>query len=94
MTTTPDYDRWLTSRRFWTDTLERIIRTTAQVALGVFGLDAASGITDTPGLDVASGWEQKLAIIGVTAVFTLVTCLAGRRAGDTSTASLTRGTGE
>lgn len=90
---TPNYDQWLTSRRFWTDTLERVIRTTAQVALGVFGLDVAGSATDIPGLDVASGWEEKVAVIGVTAVLTLVTCLAGKRTGDSSTASLTSGTG-
>lgn len=94
MTSTPNYQAWLTSRRFWMDTLERVVRTTAQVALAVLGLDVAGSATDTPGLDVAAGWEQKLAVIGATALLTFLTCLAGKRTGDNSTASLTSGTQE
>lgn len=82
------------TRRFWMDTTERVVRTTAQVALVVFGIpagvDAANGV-DLGGL-TAVDWQGKLVVVAGAAVMTLLTCLAGRRTGDTSTASLTRGT--
>lgn len=87
-----EYDDWITSRRFWIDTLERIIRTTAQVAVAVFGFspaaDAAAGVP----VDITAGWHDKLVVIVATAIMTFVTCLAGRATGDPSTASLTSGT--
>lgn len=87
-----EYDDWITSRRFWIDTLERVIRTTAQVAVAVFGFspaaDAAAGVP----VDITAGWHDKLIIIVATAIMTFVTCLAGRATGDPSTASLTSGT--
>lgn len=82
------------TRRFWMDTTERVVRTAAQVALVAFGIpagvDAANGV-DLGGL-TAVDWEGKLVVVAGAAVMTLLTCLAGRRTGDTSTASLTRGT--
>ena len=82
------------TRRFWMDTTERVVRTTAQVALVVFGIpagvDAANGV-DLGGL-TAVDWQGKLVVVAGAAVMTLLTCLAERRTGDTSTASLTRGT--
>lgn len=93
MTSTPNYDAWLTSRRFWTDTLERVIRTAAQVALVVFGVGTGA---DAAGVDLGGlesvDWQGNLAVVGLSALFTLVTCLAGKRTGDNSTASLTGGT--
>ncbi len=88
----PTYEHWLTSRRFWIDTLERVLRTTAQVALAVMGAPAAmdaAGVNDV----IAGDWQGKVTVIGVTAVLTFLTCIAGRNAGDPSTASLTSGTG-
>ena len=82
------------TRQFWTDTVERVVRTTAQVALVVFGIpagvDAANGV-DLGGL-TAVDWQGKAIVVAGSAVLTLLTCLAGRTTGDTSTASLTRGT--
>lgn len=87
----PTYEHWITSRRFWLDTLERVIRTTAQVALAVLGTPLAMDAAGAP-VEVAEGWESKAVLIGMTAVLTFITCLAGRTAGDPSTASLTSGT--
>lgn len=93
MTVSVDYEHWLTSRRFWMDTLERVIRTAAQVALVVFGIGP---VGDATGLNLgalqATDWRENLTVVALTALFTLVTCLAGKRAGDSSTASLTSGT--
>lgn len=88
----PTYEHWITSRRFWLDTLERVIRTTAQVALAVLGAPLAMDAAGVP-MDVAEGWEAKAVLIGMTAALTFITCLAGRASGDPSTASLTSGTG-
>lgn len=86
------YEHWITSRRFWLDTLERVVRTTAQVALAVLGAPVAMDAAGVP-VDMAEGWQGKAILIGTTAVLTFVTCLAGRATGDPSTASLTSGTG-
>ena len=88
---TETYDNWITSRRFWLDTLERVVRTTAQVALAVFGVPAVMAGEGVPE-GIAAHWEDKLVVIGVTAALTFITCLAGRATGDPSTASLTSGT--
>ena len=88
----PTYEHWITSRRFWLDTLERVIRTTAQVALAVLGAPLAMDTAGVP-MDIADGWEAKAVLIGMTAALTFITCLAGRASGDPSTASLTSGTG-
>lgn len=90
--TYPTYEHWITSRRFWLDTLERVVRTTAQVALAVLGAPVAMDAAGAP-VDIADGWEAKAVLIATTAVLTFVTCLAGRATGDPSTASLTSGTG-
>ena len=87
----PTYEHWITSRRFWLDTLERVVRTTAQVALAVLGAPLAMDTAGIPG-DIADGWEGKAVLIGATALLTFITCLAGRATGDPSTASLTSGT--
>lgn len=94
MAVSAEYETWLTSRRFWMDTLERVIRTMAQTALAVFGLSAVGG-ADSVDLGAFTGLSVRdsLLTVLVTGVFTLVTCLAGRVTGDKSTASLTSGTG-
>lgn len=87
--TTP-YESWLVSKRFWTDTAERVVRTTAQVAIAVYAapeaLEAATGVPAT------LGWETGAVTVASAAVLTFLTCLAGRTTGDHSTASLTSGT--
>lgn len=82
-------ERWVTSTRFWMDTLERVIRTTAQAAIAVIGTPLALAPTE---LDVSLPWQAMLIAIVGTALLTFLTCLAGRAAGDPSTASLTSGT--
>lgn len=79
------------TRRFWRDTVERVIRTTAQVALAVFGVPVV-GDAAGANIEALGGWQEKLVIVGATAILTLLTCLAGKATGDTSTASLTSGT--
>lgn len=88
---TPSYEHWITSRRFWLDTLERVVRTTAQVAMAVVGAPIALDAAGAP-MDIADGWEAKAVLVGATALLTFLTCLAGRASGDPSTASLTSGT--
>ena len=88
-------DSTIYTRRFWADTVERVVRTTAQVALVVFGVPAgvdATSVSASLGGLTAVDWQGKLIVVAGSAVMTLLTCLAGRRTGDTSTASLTRGT--
>lgn len=88
-------DSTIYTRRFWADTVERVVRTTAQVALVVFGVPAgvdAAAVGDTLGGLTSVDWQGKAIVVAGAAVMTLLTCLAGRRTGDTSTASLTRGT--
>lgn len=80
------------TRRFWTDTVERVIRTTAQVAATMFAVPAVGAEAGVDGALVGLSWQDKLTVIGVTALLTFLTCLAGRTTGDTSTASLTSGT--
>lgn len=94
MAVSAEYENWLTSRRFWMDTFERVIRTMAQTALAVFGLSAVGGTgsVDLGALSNLSVGDSLITVV-VTGVFTLVTCLAGRATGDRSTASLTSGTG-
>ena len=80
------------TRRFWSDTVERVVRTAAQVALTVFGVPFAADAAGADPALTALSWQDKLTIVGVAAALTFLTCLAGRGTGDTSTASLTRGT--
>ena len=87
-----DYEHWITSRRFWTDTLERVIRTAAHVALAVLGAPVALDAAGIP-TDAFADWQAKALVIGLAALFALLNALAGRRVGDASTASLTSGTG-
>lgn len=88
---TDSYESWITSRRFWIDTFERMIRTTAQTALAVFGLPAVADAAGEP-LTITADWQDKAVLVVATAMFTFITCLAGRAKGDPSTASLTSGT--
>lgn len=83
-------ETWVTSRRFWTDTLERVLRTTAQVAVAMLATPVALSQT---GVEAVIPWEAMATAVGGTAVLTLLTCLTGRGVGDHSTASLTSGTG-
>lgn len=89
--TSPAYESWLTSKRFWTDTIERVVRTTAQVALAVLGTPL---VADALPADVAvpTDWQTGALTVAMAAVLTFLTCLAGRATGDRSTASLTSGT--
>lgn len=83
------------TRRFWFDTIERVVRTTAQVALAMFAVPALGEVTvgaDDAAAMIGLSWQEKLTFIGATALLTLLTCLAGRTTGDTSTASLSSGT--
>lgn len=88
---TDSYESWITSRRFWIDTFERMLRTTAQTALAVFGVPAAADAAGEP-LNITADWQDKAVLVVATAMFTFITCLAGRAKGDPSTASLTSGT--
>lgn len=83
------YDSWITSRRFWTDTLERVIRTTAQVAVAVLATPVAMSQAGVP---TSIPWEAVLTATAGAAALTFLTALAGRGVGDHSTASLTSGT--
>jgi len=82
-------DHWITSRRFWTDTLERAIRTAAQAALAVVSIPAAG---DVAGLPLSLPWQAMAYTVLAATLLSLLTSLAGRGVGDPSTASLTSGT--
>lgn len=82
-------DSWITSRRFWTDTLERAIRTAAQAALAVASVPAAGEVANVP---LSLPWEAMLYAVVVATVLSVLTSLAGRGVGDHSTGSLTSGT--
>lgn len=84
--TTPS---WLLSRRFWTDTLERAIRTAAQAALAVVSVPAAADVADVP---LSLPWEAMAYAVLAATLLSVLTSLAGRGVGDPSTASLTSGT--
>ena len=56
------YEHWLTSRRFWLDTLERVLRTTAQVALAVVGAPVAMDAAGVQGV-LAQDWEGKACLL-------------------------------
>lgn len=83
------------SRQFWLDTFERVLRTTVQAALVIFGLPGVATATDADfgGLTFVN-WQGQLVTIALIAVATLMTCIAGRGVGDPSTASLTSGTAD
>lgn len=82
-------NNWITSRRFWTDTVERAIRTAAQAALAVVSVPAVGEVADVP---LSLPWEaMAYAVLAATAL-SVITSLAGRGTGDRSTASLTSGT--
>lgn len=75
--------KWMTGA-FWSDTVERAIRTAAQAALGVVG-------AGTIGLvDVA--WPLVGSVAGLAAVVSLLTSLAGGAVGDPATAGFTTDT--
>ncbi|MEU9888681.1 holin [Sphaerisporangium sp. NPDC051011] len=69
--------KWI-SIPFWSDTLERAVRTAAQAALGVVGAGAI-GV-----LDVA--WPLVGSVAGLAAVVSLLTSFAGGAVGDPGTA--------
>lgn len=86
---TQNYESWVTSKLFWTDTLERVLRTTAQSAVAVLTTPV---LTASAGLEASIPWEAMLITVAGTALLTFLTCVAGRGVGDRSTASLTAGT--
>ena len=80
---------WLVSRRFWTDTVERAVRTAAQAGLAVASVPVMGEVANIP---LSLPWESMLYAVGVATVLSVLTSLAGRSVGDPSTASLTTGT--
>ena len=82
-------DSWMTSKQFWTDTLERAIRTAAQAGLAVVSVPAAGEVADIP---LHLPWEAMIYTVVTATLVSILTSLTGRGVGDHSTASLTRGT--
>ncbi len=75
--------KWATTE-FWSDTLERAVRASANAALGVIGAGTL-GL-----LDVA--WPLVGSVSGLAAVVSLLTSLAAGSTGDVTTAGFsTRG---
>lgn len=81
------------TKRFWTDTMERTIRTGGQVALAAFGAPAVLDAVKSGDFGSVP-WETSLILVIVSMVLTVLTCLVGKSTGDPSTASLTSGTGK
>lgn len=81
----------LTSKQFWTDSAERAVRTGAQVAVAAFGGSAVlTAVTEGDWLSIP--WQESLGLVILSMVLSLLTSIAGKKVGDPSTASLTKGT--
>lgn len=82
---------YLTTKQFWTDTLERTVRTAAQTAAATFGGGAV--LTAVTNGDWGSiPWQESLAITALATILAFLTAVSGKAVGDPSTASLTKGT--
>lgn len=87
----PGYSGWLTSKRFWTDTTERSIRTMAQTGVALLGAPLVDGYLPTD-VDLSLPWQYIVTSVVLAGVLSVLTALAGGKTGDPSTASLTAGT--
>jgi hypothetical protein len=67
---------------FWKSTVERSIRTAAQVLLG-FLVVGETGILDVD-------WEQALSVTGVAVIASILTSVVATGVGDKGTASLVK----
>ena len=82
---------YLTTKQFWTDTLERTVRTAAQTAAATFGGSAVvTAVTDADWASIP--WEASLGLTALATLLAFLTALGGKAVGDPSTASLTKGT--
>lgn len=82
---------YLTTKQFWTDTFERVVRTAAQTATASFGGSAVvTAVTDADWASIP--WEASLGLTVLAAALAFLTALGGKKVGDPSTASLTSGT--
>jgi hypothetical protein len=70
------------SATFWKSTVERSIRTAAQVLLG-FLVVGETGILDVD-------WEQALSVTGVAVIASILTSVVATGVGDKGTASLVK----
>jgi hypothetical protein len=70
------------SATFWKSTVERSIRTAAQVLLG-FLVVGETGILDVD-------WEQALSVTGVAVIASILTSVVATGVGDKNTASLVK----
>ena len=74
-------NRW-TSGAFWSDTIERVVRTAAQAALGVITA-GSMGILDV-------NWGTVGSISGLAAVVAFLTAFVAGGTGDPATASFSK----
>jgi hypothetical protein len=70
------------SATFWKSTVERSVRTAAQVLLG-FLVVGETGILDVD-------WEQALSVTGVAVIASILTSVVATGVGDKGTASLVK----
>ena len=70
------------SATFWKSTIERSVRTAAQVLLG-FLVVGETGILDVD-------WEQALSVTGVAVIASILTSVVATGVGDKGTASLVK----
>jgi hypothetical protein len=70
------------SATFWKSTVERSIRTAAQVLLG-FLVVGETGVLDVD-------WEQALSVTGVAVIASILTSVVATGVGDKGTASLVK----
>lgn len=68
------------TKRFWQDTAERVIATAAAVGAVSVPVTAATSMD----------WRTALVMTGLTALATLLKCLAATRKGDPASASLVK----
>lgn len=72
----------LWTKKYWMDTIERIVSTVAEVILAAFGTDKVAGAS----FQIAARYYLGLAVGA--AIVTLVKCLAATRVGAENTAAL------
>jgi len=70
------------SATFWKSTVERSVRTAAQVLLG-FLVVGETGVLDVD-------WEQALSVTGVAVIASILTSVVATGVGDKGTASLVK----
>ncbi len=71
------------TKRFFTDSAERAVKTAAQTSVALLTADGVLGLLDVD-------WGQGASVVGLAALVSLLTSVASAPAGDAGTASAVR----